>query len=133
MIRKLLILAVIVAFAWSVPAVRERMIRMAGPVVERLGPPGELLADPIRRYNTRNELVVLMRELTQEYQAQVPLPNARNFQAWLERNTISGRDGKDAWGNAYFLRRDGSGITLGSPGADGQVGTEDDITRTLTF
>jgi hypothetical protein len=130
MIKKLLILAVIVAFAWSIPAARQRMARMAEPVVERMGP---VVANPIRRYNTRNELVVLMRELTQEYQARVPLPNARNFQAWLERNTLSGRDGKDAWGNAYFLRQDRVGITIGSPGEDGQVGTEDDITRTLTF
>jgi hypothetical protein len=130
MIKKLLILAVIVAFAWSIPAARQRMARMAEPVVERMGP---VVANPIRRYNTRNELVVLMRELTQEYQARVPLPNARNFQAWLERNTLSGRDGKDAWGNAYFLSQGRVGITIGSPGEDGQVGTEDDITRTLTF
>jgi len=133
MIKKLLIVVVILGLAWTIPATRKHMARIVEPVVVRLGPVGAWAANPIRRYNTRNEIVLLVRELSQDHKSLVPPPTPRNFPAWVRRNTNSGREGKDAWGNDYYLRQIRTGLTVGSPGEDGEIGTEDDLTRTLTF
>ena len=133
MIKKLVIVAVILGFAWSIPAARQRMMQWAEPALERLGPVGERVVTPVRRYNTRNEIVFLMRALAQDYEVRRPLPNPRTFPAWLERNTPAGREGKDGWGNPYYMRADRLGITIGSPGPDGTADTADDITRTMPF
>ena len=133
MIKKLLVVAVLVGAAWSVPASRAYMVRVGEPLLLRMGPLGERFLDPARRYNTGQELDLLLRQLRQDYTARQRLPNTRTFRAWVEANTTSGRAGADAWGNAYYLRQDRAGITVGSAGSDGQVGTEDDITRVLPF
>ncbi|MBT3326899.1 MAG: hypothetical protein HN396_11710 [Gemmatimonadales bacterium] len=51
-----------------------------------------------------------------------------NWEAWLRRD-FSGV-GEDPWGNAYYLEQGRRGYTVGSMGADGVQGTEDDITAT---
>ena len=50
------------------------------------------------------------------------------FEGWLRRD-YSGSE-EDPWGNIYCRRVGRRSYTVGSMGADGQQGTEDDITVT---
>ena len=131
MIKKLLVVAVLLGAAWSFPASRARMVQLGEPLLVRMGPVGQRVLNPVRRYNTAQEIELLVRELGHDHTARNPLPNPRNFQAWVEANATSGRDGRDAWGNPYYLRRDRQGLTVGSAGEDGAMETADDITRHL--
>jgi hypothetical protein len=53
-----------------------------------------------------------------------------NFEGWLRRD-YSGPE-TDPWGNPWYLIEGRSSYTVGSRGADGQQGTEDDIRETRT-
>ena len=51
-----------------------------------------------------------------------------NFEGWLGRDFTGAPE--DPWGNVYYLRVGRRDFTVGSAAADGEPGTEDDITVT---
>ena len=130
-LRAVLVLVVLCAAVLAIPPVRE----IAGPVLE----PGKSLLDrsvgrvwargrdQVFRWSVRNEARTLAQELQKREASGQPLPRPQDFQAYLQRRTISGTPGLDKWGSPYYMLLGGDSITVVSPGPDGRPGNGDDI------
>jgi hypothetical protein len=130
-VRALLVIVVLLAAILAIPPVRE----VAGPVFE----PGKAVLDrtvgrvwvrgrdQVFRWSVRNEARTLALELQKREVSGQPLPRPQDFQAYLERRTISGTPGLDKWGSPYYMLVAGDSITVVSPGPDARPGTADDI------
>lgn len=117
MMKKLLLFAcVAIAVAMAIPATKARI--------------QETALDPIFDWIGRS--LVPRRINTMADQLDVRLGRAEGlptgFEGWLRRD-YSGSE-EDPWGNIYFLQVGRRSYTVGSMGADGQQGTEDDLTVT---
>lgn len=131
--KKLLVLAVLLGFAWSYPPTRGVMSNALAPVLTKLGPVGRRAAEPTRRYDARNEVDFIADQIEMERTEGRAVPNPRNFQQWLRQHVTTRRDGVDPWGKPYYLARTGMTHTVGSEGADGERDTADDIRAPLPF
>jgi len=129
--KKILIAVILLAFIWAIPSVRTKVGAKAVPVLERLGPVGAALLNPTRRYATQNEVVGIARLIKDDQQEGRPLP-VDNFTEWLRRRIVH-EDGKDVWGNPFWIRLTGITVQVGSNGPDGKRGTPDDVTHTTKF
>ena len=130
-LRAVLVIVVLCAAVLAIPPVRE----VAGPVLE----PGKSLLDrsvgrvwargrdQVFRWSVRNEARTLAQELQKREVSGQPLPRPQDFQAYLQRRTISGTPGLDKWGSPYYMLLGGDSITVVSPGPDGRPGNGDDI------
>lgn len=130
-LRAILVILVLAAAVLAIPPVRE----IAGPVLE----PGKALLDrsvgrawargrdTVFRWSVRNEARTLAQELQKREISGQPLPRPQDFQAYLQRRTISGTPGLDKWGSPYYMLLGGDSITVVSPGPDGRPGNGDDI------
>ncbi len=130
-LRAILVILVLAAAVLAIPPVRE----IAGPVLE----PGKVLLDrsvgrawargrdTVFRWSVRNEARTLAQELQKREISGQPLPRPQDFQAYLQRRTISGTPGLDKWGSPYYMLLGGDSITVVSPGPDGRPGNGDDI------
>ena len=114
MIKKLFLLALgVFAVGMAVPSTRaEIQSRAVTPVFDAIG---ERLA-PGRLEAMANQLDVRLGRGE-------GLPSG--FDGWLRRD-YAGRE-IDPWGNPWFLQTGRRDYTVGSVGADGERGTEDDI------
>lgn len=124
----LLLLLVVIAAVATVPAIRNRIAGPLDPVLVRLGPVGEKLRTPVLRFNAHNEIQAIIGRLNEDklQGRSVPVPN--QFQRWIhEKMRGDIRDGKDPWGQPYYLVRSRGYATIGSAGQDMQAGTADDI------
>ena len=117
MVKKLLTLAfVALAVAMAVPSSRAR-IQQDGvqPIKDWIG--YKLVP---RRLN------VMADQLDVRLERAEGLPG--NFEGWLRRD-FSGAP-EDPWGNTYYIISGRRDYTVGTMGADGVAGTEDDLTVT---
>jgi hypothetical protein len=131
--KKLIVFVVVLAAVFAVTPLRERLCALTLPVLTRLGPVGDRLATPARRYSARNDLAFYKRLIESSQTEGRELPGDRTFAQWL-RQRAPQDDGLDPWGNAYWLRRVRTGgWELGSNGPDGERDTPDDITERLSF
>lgn len=134
--RALLVIFVLLAAVLAIPPVRA----VAGPVlapgkdiVDRtIGRVWERARDRMFLWSVRNEARTLAEELRAREVGGDPLPRPQDFQAYLQRRTISGTPGLDKWGNPYYMILGGDSITVVSPGADGRPGTDDDIREAVS-
>jgi hypothetical protein len=127
--KKILIAVVLVALVWAVPAVRTKVVAAAVPVLERLGPVGDKLLTPSRKYATTNENIALARPSANDRTEGRTLPDDRGINQWLTKR-IYREDGTDVWGNRFWMRIRRDSVTVGSNGPDGQRSTGDDVTHT---
>src|SRR5690606_1857919 len=120
------------AIIWAVPGVRERIGVALLPVFERLGPVGEKVANPVRAFQARNDLTFFIRMMQEDETEGRQVPDARRFGEWIERR-LPQESGVDPWGSAYWMRRRGNHVTVGSNGVDMESGTDDDIVQEATI
>lgn len=116
MVKRLILLAfVALAVVMAVPSLRAQLLDTMRPLKDNVG-----------------ERLVPRRLKAMADQLDVRLSRAEGlperFDGWLRRD-YSG-DSLDPWGNIYYLRPGRRDYTVGSMGADGKQGTEDDITET---
>jgi hypothetical protein len=131
MIKKLIVALAILAALWTAPPARARMLLLAQPALEKLGPVGERLLTPAKKYATKNDLAALLRLVAIERNEMRPVPSERDFPSWAKRKW--GEDPIDRWGQQYWIRHVRRTVTLGSNGPDGKRATADDIEQTLTY
>ena len=129
MIKTFIIAIAILAALWTAPPARARMLLIAQPALEKLGPVGERLLTPAKVYATKNDLSALVRLVAIERNEMRPVPAQHEFGAWAKRKW--GEDPIDRWGNAYWIRNAQGNVVLGSNGPDGKRGTADDIQAPL--
>ena len=129
--KALLLVIIVLGAAWAYPPSRERIAHAATPVLELLGPVGERLLAPAKRYQARSELDFLVNQMKMDRDEAKPLPDARTFPQWIKRKRPSGGDEMDPWGTPYFLVPVSYGLSVVSAGPDRTRGTEDDISKAL--
>lgn len=130
--KKIVGLVIILAFIWAVPSLRGRVSAAALPVIEKLGPVGEFMINPLRRHAAKSGATHLHRVLSNDRDLGRQLPDERDFHEWVRRR-IPGDDGLDPWGNPYWVSRSVGSMSVGSSGADGRRGTDDDVVHTAPF
>ncbi len=116
MIKKLFLLCIVlIGVAMAVPSTRAQIQdRAIQPVMDEIG--NRLV--PRRLDAMADQLDVRLSRAER-------LP-ADNFAAWVRRD-YTGPE-LDPWGNPWFLQVGRRDYTVGSLGADGQLGTGDDLT-----
>lgn len=130
--KKFILFVLILAIVWAIPDVRNRIGAASVPLLSRLGPVGERIADPFREVRARNEMKFFLRILGDDRSEGRQLPDERAFSQWVRRR-MPEETGIDPWGNPYWLRRGPRTFIIGSNGADGQRDTNDDVTQSLTY
>jgi hypothetical protein len=131
--KKLIGFIIVLAVIWAVPGLRNRVGVLALPLLERLGPVGERVAEPVENWKAKNQVKFYLRMIRDDATEGRPLPDARGFTQWTRRR-FAEETGLDPWGNAYWLTRSGARtVTVGSNGADGELGTPDDVSESATF
>ena len=128
-----LIGVVLLGFAWSYPPTRRPMTNALAPALERLGPAGHWVLEPTRRYDARNEVEFIVEQVQIARTEGRPVPNARTFQEWLRQRVTTKREGKDPWGEPYYLVHVSNTLSVGSTGSDRAPNTGDDIRKTIPF
>lgn len=128
MMKIVLIVLIVLGFAWSTDAGRERIQGVLRPVGEALTPLVDRALNPSRSQGAVREQQFILRELETQRQMGRALPNAGNFHEWVKRRVESVADGLDPWGQPYYLSSGRQGPIVGSPGPDRTPGTADDIT-----
>jgi hypothetical protein len=130
--KKILVAVIVLAIIWAVPALRQNIGMAALPLLERLGPVGERLATPARNFKAKGQATFYLRIMRDDATEGRELPNPRTFSQWAQRR-LPRESEPDPWGNPYWLSQQGRTFTVGSNGADGQRGTDDDVTDSATF
>jgi hypothetical protein len=121
--KAILIILVLLGAAWSIPEVRSRTYE---PAFKRLGPTGEKLLAPTYRAGARSQANHMFRIMSLDRDQGRPLPEPQTFQRWI-RSRLGEEATLDPWGSPYYMERERSMITIGSPGPDRRRGTDDDI------
>lgn len=129
--KKLLILVIALAVVWAIPAARARFVLALQPVFERLGPVGDRMMAPARKYGAKTEAQQFLHLLTQDRNAGKRLPDARTFSGWVESNTRESN--LDPWGQPYWLKVQKRNFSVGSNGPDGERNTPDDIVKSAVL
>jgi hypothetical protein len=133
MAKKVLIVILLIGFAWAYPPTRARMALYAQPVLERMGPVGDRMVLPIQRYNTRTEINFILDQIHLAKTEAKEIPDERTFHRWMSKRILTKNNGKDPWNHPYYLIRVSGMFTVGSVGPDGQRGTGDDLRKSVQF
>jgi|SRR5690606_6834388 len=132
MIKKLFLVLLIAAGATaSLPPLRARAAPHVEPLFDdvvgwwmiQLRP----VLNPVFRWSAKNELRRIAIDLRERAASFRPLPDPAHFEAYLRRQTHSGRDGRDPWGVPYRFVLTRDSIILSSAGPDMKHGTADDV------
>jgi hypothetical protein len=130
--RKVVILVVVLAAIWAMPGARTHVVAAAHPTLERLGPRAEFVIRPARREAAKKQMSAILRVASTEQNSGLDVPTGPGFQDWM-RQRIPELSGRDPWGSPYWLTRTPAGMSVHSSGPDGERGTEDDLSRTVSF
>ncbi|HSJ24642.1 MAG TPA: type II secretion system protein GspG [Longimicrobiales bacterium] len=130
--KKLVGAVLLLAILWALPGARARISAAALPALDRLGPAGEVIGEPMRRAVARSRAARILRVMASDYANGQALPQEQAFRQWLETR-LPDVDPADPWGNAYWYQRTRDMLTVGSNGPDGRRGTDDDITHGLPY
>jgi hypothetical protein len=123
-----LLIVLLIGAAFAVPSIRNRLAGPLDPVLAKLGPVGEKIRTPALRFNAHNEIQAIIGRLNEDKLQGRSVPAPNQFQRWV-RDKMRGniQDGKDPWGQPYYLIRARSQAIVGSAGQDMHAGTPDDI------
>src|SRR5687768_5457690 len=104
---------VVILAVTTIPAIRSRVMP---PVARALGPTGEKIATPFKRWKAKTGANNLMRELQAEATAGRKMPPPVEFKAWAIKELRDPMAGTDPWGGTYFLKPGrGTLVTVASP------------------
>jgi hypothetical protein len=132
--KKIIVLLVIMGFAWSYPPFRAKAMTAMSPAFATLGPVGHRLSEPTRVWKAENDIKFITQQLQLDKTEGKRLPpSAREFEAWLKKRPSAGDHGNDPWGQTYWLTPGTGTITVGSNGPDGKKTTKDDVIKTISF
>ena len=124
----LLLIVLIVGAAFAVPSIRHRIAGPLDPVLGKLGPVGEKLRTPARRFKAHNEIQAIIGRMNEDKLMGRSLPTPVQVHKWVRDKMRGGiEDGLDPWGQQYYYSRSRSAATVGSMGQDMQRDTPDDI------
>ena len=123
----LLVVLIVVGFAWTIPSARARIVDVLEPVGAALRPAVDWALNPTRRAGAAREAQFILREIENQRQMGRGYPSPRGFYDWVRANVESVEDGVDPWGEPYYLEMTRQHVIVGSPGPDRALGTEDDI------
>lgn len=129
--KKLLLVAVVLAALAAAPPVRARLGAPIAAVVTRVAPLFGDIASPLLRFLARRDEAVIRDGLVRDREAGRPLPRPARFQAWLRQHVEAARDGRDPWGTPYRLARSPDGPAVESAGPDRRFDTPDDVRVTV--
>ena len=129
MFKYLIIFLIVFGAVTTVPQIRSRVMP---PLARALGPTGERMMTPWKKWEAKTDVEDLARELRQENTAGRPYPAPQDFTAWAKREMRDPEAGVDPWGTRYYLKP-GRTLVVGSPGPDLKKGTADDITVTVLW
>jgi hypothetical protein len=124
----LLLILLLIGAAFAVPSIRNRLAGPMDPLLARLGPVGEKIRTPARRFTAHNEIQAIIGRLNEEKLQGRSLPRPVQFRQWVHdkmRGDI--QDGIDPWGQPYYYSRTRTHAVVGSAGADQQRDTQDDV------
>jgi hypothetical protein len=127
MLKFLVILILIIGAAFGIPRVREKIMPPLLPLLEKLGPVGDKLQAPVKKWAASNEAHILLRKLAADYGQNKELPSPLRFQIWIKQNTRGGKGGMDPWGRPYYMIHRAHELVVGSPGPDRIRNTADDV------
>jgi hypothetical protein len=127
-----LIVLLLIGAAFGIPPIRNRIIGPLDPVLSKLGPIGEKIATPAKRWEAGQEATLIIRRISENRQINKPVPTPLTFQGWLKAN-VRGlkRDGMDPWGHPYYYIHTRQNMTVGSQGQDRLRDTPDDVRITV--
>lgn len=128
--KKLLVVLIVIGFAWTIPAARERIQDVLAPIGEALRPAVDFALNPTRRAGTAREEQFILREIENQRQMGHGLPDPGAFHEWVMTHVESVEDGLDPWGQPFYLEVGRQHFVVGSAGPDRTVGTADDIRDT---
>jgi len=96
-------------------------------IVNTLEPILRPVVNPALRWQTRNEMNRIARELGGMHRRGEDLPAPGDgFQYWVGR-TFQGGSSQDGWGNSYILRAWPDSLGIVSKGPDQELDTSDDL------
>ena len=129
MFKFLVIFVLLLGAAFGIPPIRNRIAGPLDPVLSKLGPVGEKMQNPVRRWATKNEEMLIIRKLAEHHNQRRDMPSPLGFQGWIKQNFRSGSNdaGLDPWGRPYYLVHTRQRITVGSQGPDRKRDTSDDV------
>lgn len=128
--KKLLVVLIVIGFAWTIPQARTRIQEALRPIGEALGPAMDVVLNPTRRAGTAREEQFIMREIENQRQMGRGLPDPGAFHEWVMAHVESVEDGLDPWGQPFYLEVSREYFVVGSAGPDRTIATDDDIRDT---
>lgn len=133
MFKFILIMLFVIGTVTTVPPVRNRVLPALEPLIVKLGPIGEKMITPVRKYQAQTGATNALRELSQQRTQGREIPNVRTFSSWLQRAMRNDSAAFDPWGERYYLRTARGTVSVGSPGPDRKKETSDDIIVTVPW
>ena len=134
MVKLVLVVLVVIGFLTAHAPTRTRIGAAAAPALEKLGPAGAFMLRPIHRWTAKSETDFILDQIELAKAMGRETPSDNRLQDWLKLRRVRTRaDGKDPWGAEYYVVRDRTSFTVGSPGPDGEKNTPDDIRSTGSF
>jgi hypothetical protein len=121
------IIIVILALIMGIPPLRQKAGAVAMPVLEKLGPVGDVIVNPIKKMSSRSKVKHIASLLDADLAADKKVPTEREFQPWLQRRLPDDK-GNDGWGQPIWITHTDKKITVVSNGPDQKPGTADDLT-----
>jgi hypothetical protein len=131
-VRRLALVVLALAVLWALPGMRGRVSAAALPALEKLGPAGDVVVQPVRRMVAKARATGILRVIAADYNQGRPVPGESDFSRWLQTR-LPDETSLDPWGRPYWLQRTRGTITVGSSGPDGRKGTADDVKQTIPF
>jgi hypothetical protein len=131
--KTVIIILLLLGFAWGYPPTRARMVLGMKPVLHKLGPVGEMIVTPVERFSTKNEVNFILEQLQMTRTEGREIPDAATFNKGINQRLSTKNHGKDPWDQPYYLLKVAGSLTVGSIGEDGVRGTADDIKKTISF
>lgn len=127
-----LIIILLIGAAFGIPKIRNRIVGPLDPLLSKLGPIGEKIQTPARRYKANNEVTAMIRKLEDERSMRRQLPAPARFQAWVQTNMRAlENDGLDPWGKPYYYIHTRQNMSVGSSAQDTLRDTPDDVRITV--
>jgi hypothetical protein len=131
-VKAILIIILLIGAAFGIPAIRNRIVGPLDPILSKLGPIGEAVQTPTRRWTANQEAMLITRRIAEDHNLRKPGPSPLSFQNWVKANVRGLKaDGMDPWGRPYYFIQTRQNMTVGSQGQDRLRDTEDDVRLTV--
>jgi len=121
------IIIFLLALIMGIPPLRQKAGAVAVPVLEKLGPVGAVVVNPIKKMGAKSKVKHIASLLDSDLQQGRKVPTERDFLTWLQRRSQDEK-GADPWGQPFWMKDTAKKIVVGSSGPDRKPDTADDLT-----